>query len=551
MSKGTNRKRAVRIGLLALLLVAVGFLVGRMLSTSTPGPEVNHTVADGATDSANNPVHHPVEADEDDPHPSPEAPSEPDHDPPPETLSFFRLVDDDNNPVAEVEVLIRQTGEEDWSKYVSDTRGIVVPPYPDRTECELHLPDDAWRFVINPFRGVFSDHIKRLVNQDTTIRIAPNHAFSLTVEYADGQPYTGRLSARSTRGPPRELETDESGKAVFDPPVGSTHTVFRVVSRRPGFNWVQVEAQGGIGPQSLTITLPASDDGGGLIAIDLSEFSGGQLLVAIVPHEDPLRRRRGSRETGIESGGTYTSSVLEAGAYRIDVRHERMSPEQLIQSTNEIPPGMVWSGIVEVYDGQTSHVRAQPAQTVTARARIVDASGNPVPGALLSIPLTSMPRWSVIERGAPGAVRPGSYGIADEDGIATLVGVLPDIAELHAVARGYTTQVVPVALRPGEVNDLGTVTIVPAGGTITVTIEREDEVDGEYELVLFETGEGVPVLPRLRFEGREHKIEGLPPGRYTVAVRAVDDAVIGNAQNVVLSQNEPDAELVFRMRPRE
>jgi hypothetical protein len=155
-----------------------------------------------------------------------------------------------------------------------------------------------------------------------------------------------------------------------------------------------------------------------------------------------MLRMRNPMTAAADAGGRYAISGLEPGRYRVRAIGMRSQPVEI-----DVRPGQNELDLV---------VEKEEEQGQSVSGRLVDAAGEPVAGAALTLATTS-----------------GDFGTAHNtsslsDGSFIFIPVGPGQYELRAAARGYVPAVAPV---PVDVSDLAieglTLTLERAGAVIS------------------------------------------------------------------------------------
>jgi len=143
---------------------------------------------------------------------------------------------------------------------------------------------------------------------------------------------------------------------------------------------------------------------------------------------------------------------------------------------------------------------------------VVDENGDPIGKALLTRNHATYPNLDRPFRAQPGAA------LTEVSGKATLKNVPSGSQTFLIEAQGYEPVLVAQDLAPEQTNDLGTVTLRPCTGKITVRLVGMREKQTYSVMLLQPGGSGVRVVKDLTVD--EVVLETLPARKYVVAVVA-------------------------------
>jgi hypothetical protein len=450
-------------------------------------------------------------------------------------------------PNVSIEIVPSDSGLGDAVTLTSDANG------------QLHVPDAAlgavytltiltkpWRFL-----GAMSISREWVASRHSVMTLRRLNSLSLEVKYADGVTYQGYIEVAQSAGGIRKVDVGADGKASFLPDSNATTGEIRVRSRRVGFEDIRMTIDIPRMPSTFEIVMPFSEVRGGILVAELQGFDGVRRVdLTITGADDPMRHKGRVGETQVPTGQPYRSPLLVPGTYVVTIRDASLlNGAKIHQTTPLFAPA--WQAVVEILDGAETVVEPMPLLTSGVKAKILASDGTACFPAILATVAEAATSWQLIEKREDGYFMPAPrpIGVSNTAGVTFIYGLIGPEAEIVIDAMGYESRNLTIQLRPGELLDVGTITLNPAKGEITVEVERQDRVVGaEYEVLLLQTG-GRNVMPPVRFVGERFVLDRLDLRRYTVSLRATSSDVITNAKNVVLDQDAPTAVVTFRMRP--
>jgi hypothetical protein len=402
----------------------------------------------------------------------------------------------------------------------------------------------------------------------TTVTVEQFFQLEVRARYADGLPYTGRLGVQALW----EEEVAESrplvfqryeirdGAAEIEPLAG---VAFRVSAetRRPHFKnaAVTVGAEAKVSDAIELVLEYDPDPRNGMIEIDLSAFDPQESLYISATWAGPFPSTEYSTYT--QGGGVHVTSALYPYTYRVFVRNDpdRLGPAIGIRGPprdTEPAKALAWTIEVEVHAAQITRVTAQPQVSAAVRARLVDQNGKPLmPGRIFVETGSKYPvGWAEVLRDVARALPGTTYsrhrhgrGYTGTDGEAVLLTVVPGKRVLAAEAPGFDIKFIEADLSPGEILDLGTITLAPATGVIEVEVTNW-VADTKYYVHLRGPGGGSAVIEPRACEGPTCRVDGFSHRYYAVYVGYSADFVpsffVGN---IMLTADEPYVKVQFEM----
>lgn len=168
--------------------------------------------------------------------------------------------------------------------------------------------------------------------------------------------------------------------------------------------------------------------------------------------------------------------------------------------------------------------------------RVVDASGTPIRGALLTRNHGTYPSLDSVFKPGPNAA------VTDAAGVAMLSEVPARLETFLIEARGYEPQVHTIEVPADEAADLGTITLQPAVGRINIRLVGMAEKQTYSLMLLQPAGAGVKVLKDLSSDSIV--LESLPSRTYVIAVVAGRGGSTVSA-TVTLSADNPTQDVVL------
>jgi hypothetical protein len=177
-----------------------------------------------------------------------------------------------------------------------------------------------------------------------------------------------------------------------------------------------------------------------------------------------------------------------------------------------------------------------PVPLSRAIVRVVDASGTPIRGALLTRNHGTYPSLDAVFKPGPNAA------VTDAAGVAMLREVPARLETFLIEARGYEPQVHTIEVPADEAADLGTITLQPAVGRINIRLVGMAEKQTYSLMLLQPAGAGVKVLKDLSSDSIV--LESLPSRTYVIAVVAGRGGSTVSA-TVTLSADNPTQDVVL------
>lgn len=186
---------------------------------------------------------------------------------------------------------------------------------------------------------------------------------------------------------------------------------------------------------------------------------------------------------------------------------------------------------VTVRNGEAKLIKVGTARSAAAAVRVTDATGQPVPGAILRI----AGAWHTIY---PAANTPGMIAVADATGSACLEHLPTSVSALQVEARGFELFSVPVSLVGGQTADLGVVSLSPARGAITVQVVNM-ESGARYRVGCIAPGDAAGAKPESLPDDGEVVFTALPCRACTIFLVPFDGGPVVS-ETVILTAQRPD-----------
>jgi protocatechuate 3,4-dioxygenase beta subunit len=191
-----------------------------------------------------------------------------------------------------------------------------------------------------------------------------------------------------------------------------------------------------------------------------------------------------------DSGGRYRAEVLSEGVWSFSVIHQgyrKVSQE------------------LEVKAGE-NRLDFRLERGLEVEGEVVDSSGEPVPGASLSLASNDSP-WA------------GGYATSDESGRFLIAGLEPGAYTLSVQDKGVSPDPLPVSVAGSSVRDLRIVLERERGGVLRGRILGLDPKDLAQVQISADRSSGGSASTAADFRG-EYEIRGLTPGEWTVSAYA-------------------------------
>lgn len=397
----------------------------------------------------------------------------------------------------------------------SDVEGVV--PVPDQlTGWNYSLT--AEHLVAYPKPGDDSTHVLPAVGGrlrapltgELVVVIGTAVLMQLDVRWDDGQVFDGLASmamyADSTLDVPLRESTPiqvHAGVSSWFPVLEGAWTCFHVLGlSRPGYaSRATVSARAAAGSVAC-ITIPASTRPLYGVELDLSSLpQGASVSIA-----------------GFDSQGR---AIIKA----------RVSQPGIWRCVGLSRPA---SGVEITVSGQGYCWRSQPVDLAVAdpwprlvvdgrspgilKCRIVDESGQPVPGAVVVGDTRSRPSSQFAGKDKPTNM--GSYCGASRDGLIEFTGLPAGVHQVRVQASGYFSRIIQYNVAPSGTADLGDIVLVKIpDGANTITIRLSEDFDlADSRCWLFYGGGVLSLTPMAFTAGRTATWAGVDYGDYLVAV---------------------------------
>ncbi len=294
---------------------------------------------------------------------------------------------------------------------------------------------------------------------------------SFTIQYADGQPYEGRVGVSSPVAFGQATTVMYAAGQVASVKFPVVDSTFRIGlnSDRTGFaarnSW---RFNAATCDAHLLLTID-EDSKQCQVAVDLGAWPSGEQVKIIV-----RIKGTGIIQEDTAMGGEQWQTV-RVGAWGIPFSVE-------VRGTS----GMWRSEDFLLQPSETKKLDAVPAKLVRVRARFLDPMGRPVRGACINAAPTRYPDWARYKTpdGRFNYISlPGLIAFSDADGVAELVEV-PEGIEVELEALGHEIQRRKLEGRQGDLVDLGDIRLAPAVGRVEVTLlNRRPEVGYRIKLM--------------------------------------------------------------------
>jgi hypothetical protein len=320
-------------------------------------------------------------------------------------------------------------------------------------EVQILITDPVWH----------SDPVDIALNGDYTERLITLHKL-VTVEfdirYEDGEPFVGRVSAFQDHAMPGRLVDGKyssgGGFLVQSNPtrvagISPRDATFHIYAVRAGYERFEVDLKKEElfdGARiSITITKPKNPPGSIIVHFNLDQFPKQFQYWYHKLTPDDYRGSQGSNRHNERPSSTFALHEIRPGGYTLTITDEHRC----------------WLTHLDVTEGQETHVYADLAEPAAASVRVINESGDALPGACLF-------HDERVHIDYPVQPQFGVRAVSDADGRAELPGLAPTLTSLLVEADGYDTQTISVALSSGRSADLGTIRLVPSRGRIEVRL---------------------------------------------------------------------------------
>ncbi len=185
---------------------------------------------------------------------------------------------------------------------------------------------------------------------------------------------------------------------------------------------------------------------------------------------------------------------------------------------------------------EVTTVTVEPYLPATVSVRVVDETGEPMLGAVLSTDTNTYISFRLVKE------KRGIIATTDLDGNAVLAGLRPGAHQMVVAAEGYEPHVLEVELSDGEERTLPKVQLMPATGRISVVLEGMRPKQ-PYTVALLQPL-GVAVEMRLDAVSSPVEFTALPLRKYVVVVMAGRGGLVVS-KNVELSTDHPASEITL------
>ncbi|MBZ0137282.1 MAG: carboxypeptidase-like regulatory domain-containing protein [Planctomycetes bacterium] len=450
----------------------------------------------------------------------------------------------------------------------SDVNGQWTTTGPTMGLLFIRMADEQWTWLAprgKQFRWLPNDpnvavlRTNRDKTQEFRIRLAQAQYCSLTVIYADGQPYEGNVGVGHFTNDKRTMLM---GQGFSDLP----YSVGMGIMAYPS-TWLRIAVHSvRAGFREYTNAMPEPED-----------LNGGQLTVVI--EEDPNRREPGGLildHSSFPPAQSMMAVVVSPGGGFMGNTLELVGPGET--RTDQFPTpiklwciaagaGVVWStGLVELEPGEWERVKVEPMKPAEITLLVQDEHGDPVSDAIVSIQAAGFADWSWLDTSravddggisAPSA-RQDLLSIterlnrarSDGNGRVRFKAAWPGKRQLIVQALGYEPEMIDVDAIQGRNVDLGVVALTKASAGITVKITvGESDDPTQFTLSLFARTHRVH-KDRVPFDAEGvAELEHLPAGRYQVFVSPLKRGGAGHFKRIELVPGDRREVTIDMTRP--
>ncbi len=348
------------------------------------------------------------------------------------------------------------------------------------------------------------------------------------ITYTDGKPYVGLVSVRAKGLWSAGVQMYEaSGGGGIPLPVGWP-------AGRRGEGWFHEIIEFAGLPDGVDISFRTIASRAGYTEVDKTisadEIAAGRLIEIVIPAgvspntpgKVVLVSPEGVTLDGYVSLHPLVTTNLRVGrgwSIRYPVSGKPGEFEMRLESGNVRAGTYVlyiygktpwYSGEFEVDPGQVKEVTPVPTEPASLTVRVVDVEGNPLPGAVLSPAIITMPQ-TIAWRGSSTSPRPGEAETG-ADGVAKLEKFPAGTFDFQVYATGYQPWQGSVTLVAGQENDLGTLIMDKAAGRIEVQFPDWDF--SKRKVTWRVTDDGArSTFAMGTVESSKLVIDGLPVGR--------------------------------------
>lgn len=354
--------------------------------------------------------------------------------------------------------------------------------------------------------------------KEITVVVRRLRTISVRIVYDTGELYSGRAGVSQGESGWSQWHPVESGVLQAEVPQAGDAKVTAYVDR-PGYSRVASrvltvsELQTGAVPE-LVITRNKTATGS--ILLDMTSHSDAALFSYRLSSE--WSAGSGFSDTHLPPSRTYTIEAVRAGQHLLSVNVDEL----------------VYSQTVEVTADTVTTVMVRAIKSASARVRIADSNGAQITGGVLRL---AAPWHSAY----PARDRTGVEAVSGPDGVAVLRRLPSSLTTLQVEAEGFDPAVVPVVLHPGVEADLGTVSLVPATGSISVRVIHRDP-SLSYCIGILQPGGGNGAKPVPLPTSGTIVFGKVPCRSYTVFVQlAAGGPVV--SQSVTLTTEAPEVEI--------
>lgn len=341
---------------------------------------------------------------------------------------------------------------------------------------------------------------------------------SVRIVYDTGELYSGRAGVSQGESGWSQWHPVESGVLQAELPLAGDANITAYVDR-PGYSRVASrvltasELQTGAMPE-LVIT--KNNTGTGSILLDMTSHPDAGLFSYRL--SSAWSAGSGFSDTPMPPSRLYTIEVVRAGQHVVSVTVD----------------DLVYSQTVEVTSGAVTTVLVRATKAASARVRIVDSAGEQIVGGVLRL---AAPWHSAY----PARDRAGVEAVSNNNGIAVLGRLPSSLTSLQVEAEGFDPTIVPVVLTSGVEADLGTVSLVPASGKITVRVINGED-GAAYNVGILQPGGGGNSMGRPLPATGTIEFSSIPCRSYTVfLIRSSGGAAV--SQHVTLTKDAPEVEV--------
>lgn len=410
----------------------------------------------------------------------------------------------------------------------------------------------SYRITIKPADGdwvpVSSTLIETTFSRNGPLRIVLREAYRgvlrVRIQYDDGVPFQGRAMVEEADDGPHvhvSFNCDQEGRAIVKPIPTDRRLRTRNYETRAGYigrdqHWTYIEPEELRSDQELPIIIPRHDKPVSIIRV---VFVGDR-----PPHGTHVvveaERRTPQRTRVPPNRPEWTSGALDGtdGKHRVII----LGP-------------MAWqSDWLTLTAGEETVVHAQLRLSNTVRARLVDASGTPLPNGGMRLTEGSYMQFGgkyprSDDDGPPPVLQRRSVAVANEEGVVTLSGLPHGSLTVEAGAWGKMTVTRVVDARDSSTTDLGDIVLMDAAGEVTIHLTAM-RPDIEYAVVLFQPAPGPPLRPFQPVSGNSVIVTGLDLREYTVGITTIRGGRIVS-ERVSLSTEQPFATITLDVSPIE